>query len=240
MTDDAYLNGYARICGIYATGVYMSLCRHVNKQQTCFPGIDHIAEELNISRPSVIKGIKALEDQSIILVIRSKRKDGKQLPNEYALIDKSLWKPKAESTTFTREAESTTLQSRVNEIYSAESTRLTVRKHKEKVTQKQQYASQNDARLIESVIESFKGISPTETPRWYGNKTQRGAADRLISVYGFDHVQKVIALLPKTNKIPYFPSINSPDQLSKKWKQLEAAFERKKTESKLKSNVAFA
>ena len=35
--NDEYLNGYARLCGINATGVYMSLSRHVDKKQTCFP-----------------------------------------------------------------------------------------------------------------------------------------------------------------------------------------------------------
>jgi len=33
ITDDLFLNGYARFLGIYAVGVYGSLCRHANKEQ---------------------------------------------------------------------------------------------------------------------------------------------------------------------------------------------------------------
>ena len=53
--DDAYLNGYAKICGIYATVVYNSLCRHANfYNQECFPSLKKIAEEHNISKPKVV------------------------------------------------------------------------------------------------------------------------------------------------------------------------------------------
>lgn len=88
----------------------------------------------------------------------------------------------------------------------------------------------SDAGLINQIIEAFKEVSPTEVSKWYGNKTQRGAVDRLIVEYGFEQVGKVVKLLPKTNKIPYFPSISTPDQLSKKWGQLADAFARKKGE----------
>jgi hypothetical protein len=37
--DDEYLNGYARLCGWNATLVYMSICRHADKDQYSFPRI---------------------------------------------------------------------------------------------------------------------------------------------------------------------------------------------------------
>lgn len=85
--DDLYLNGYAKKCGIYATGVYLSLCRHANKEQSCYPSIGKIAEELNISRSQVIRVIKVLKKHNIIRVIRI----GKKLNNRYLLLDKSEW-----------------------------------------------------------------------------------------------------------------------------------------------------
>jgi len=85
--DDIYLNGYAKICGIYATGVYMSLCRHANNKQFSFPSINKIAEELNISRDSVIRAIRKLEKHLIVIVDRPKR----TAHNTYYLVDKSLW-----------------------------------------------------------------------------------------------------------------------------------------------------
>ncbi|MDD5146057.1 MAG: helix-turn-helix domain-containing protein [Candidatus Pacebacteria bacterium] len=85
--DDLYLNGYAKKCGIYATGVYLSLCRHANKEQLCYPSLKTIAKELKISRSQVIRAIKILKENKIIKVIRI----GKKLNNRYLLIDKSEW-----------------------------------------------------------------------------------------------------------------------------------------------------
>lgn len=85
--DDLYLNGYAKKCGIYATGVYLSLCRHANREQQCYPSIGKIAEELDISRSQVIRVIKVLKKHNIIKVIRI----GKKLNNRYLLLDKSEW-----------------------------------------------------------------------------------------------------------------------------------------------------
>lgn len=85
--DDNYLNGWAKKCGIFATGVYMSLCRHADKGQKCWPSIEKVAEELNISESSVKNGLKALLDKNII----QKERLGKKLTNRYYLIDKSEW-----------------------------------------------------------------------------------------------------------------------------------------------------
>ena len=85
--DDFYLNGFAKKCGIYATGVYVSLCRHVNKEQQCWPSIRKIAEELNISEKQVSRSLAILEKYKIIF----KKRLGKKLNNRYILLDKSEW-----------------------------------------------------------------------------------------------------------------------------------------------------
>lgn len=86
--DDVYIDGYAKHCGIYATGVYISLCRHANKEQSCWPSHDKVAEELNISRSQVKRSLKILEKYNIIKKIRI----GKRQNNIYLLLDKSNWK----------------------------------------------------------------------------------------------------------------------------------------------------
>lgn len=85
--DDLYLSEYAKVCGIYATGVYVSLCRHANKEQKSWPSLDKIAQELNISKMSVRRGVGNLEKQNII----KRERMGKKLNNRYYLIDKSEW-----------------------------------------------------------------------------------------------------------------------------------------------------
>jgi len=86
--DDQFLNGYAKFLGVYAVGVYVSLCRHADKKQKCFPSIKRIAEELDIGRNSVIESLKRLDFWNIV----RKEREGKQLTNRYYLIDKNQWR----------------------------------------------------------------------------------------------------------------------------------------------------
>ena len=92
--DDAYLDGYARLCGWKATLVYLALCRHANKDQYCFPGIQLLAERLAISENSVKRGIQQLRHWQIIEVRREKRQNGTWRNNVYVLLDKSAWRAK--------------------------------------------------------------------------------------------------------------------------------------------------
>ena len=86
--DDAYYNGYAKICGPWASLVYLALCRHADiYRQTCFPSISLIAENLRISGRQVMRGLQILEEHNII---RRERTLGKG--NKYWLIDKKHWK----------------------------------------------------------------------------------------------------------------------------------------------------
>jgi hypothetical protein len=87
MMDDAYLNGWAKIIGIYGTGVYVALCRHASvSEQQCFPSGGLMAEELAISRWAVVKALKKLRDHHIISV--QGKRGGKHI---YTLLDKSCW-----------------------------------------------------------------------------------------------------------------------------------------------------
>jgi hypothetical protein len=86
--DDRFLSGWAARVGIYAVGVYVCLCRHADKNQSCFPGIKTIAEQLNISEASTKRAINALEKFNII----KRERIGKRQSNRYYLLDKKVWK----------------------------------------------------------------------------------------------------------------------------------------------------
>ena len=101
LVDDEYFNGYGKLCGISATGVYIVLCRHVGRAQSCFPSKKTIAEKLGISERSVYSAIKKLEQCNIIKVeSRGRKQDGSYKSLTYYLLDKSTWKkvPKANVT----------------------------------------------------------------------------------------------------------------------------------------------
>ena len=89
VVDDVYLNGYAKVCGVYATGVYIALCRHADfTRQTCFPSISLLARKLNISGRQVMRALRILEDWGIIKKEKTKGKG-----NRYWLIDEKYWNP---------------------------------------------------------------------------------------------------------------------------------------------------
>lgn len=122
--DDEYLNGYAKLCGVFGTAVYNSLCRHASKDQECFPSVDLMAEQHGISRPSVLKGMKNLKEWGIVKIIKEKdTKTNRQKNNVYILMDRVLWKATpskgdllgAESTSDTEPSQSQN-KSRVNDI----------------------------------------------------------------------------------------------------------------------------
>lgn len=96
--DDAYLNGYAKLCGPNATLVYLCLCRHSDRHQESFPSVELMAEKTGISRDSVMRGIKTLVGWNIISKERERRGDKTWLNNRYALLDKSVWVAKPSST----------------------------------------------------------------------------------------------------------------------------------------------
>lgn len=100
--DDEYLDKYARICGVNATAVYMSLCRHVNGKQESFPSIGRIMSQHGFgSHNTVRKAIKELEVHGIITVKRERDpKTKRQMVNIYTLMDVASWnKPVSQNDT---------------------------------------------------------------------------------------------------------------------------------------------
>lgn len=91
---------------------------------------------------------------------------------------------------------------------------------------------------IVSVIDAFKTVN-SSYKKWFGNTTQRSAIKNLIETHGLERVLQVIAILHKTNVIPYMPVINTPLQLEEKWSALESALTKKKNELQNKNNIAF-
>lgn len=93
--------------------------------------------------------------------------------------------------------------------------------------------------LISEMIHAFTEFNPA-AQKFYARPPQRDACSRLIKTHGLEKVLKVISVLPKTNRVRYFPTITSPMQLEDKWVQLEAAWDKKKIElQESKGKVAF-
>lgn len=92
--DNEYLNGYAKIFGAIGTAVYMSLCRHVDSDQKCFPSERLIAEELDITEKTVRNHLRVLEKWNLISIEKRRSPQGKYQHKFYYLIDKTEWREK--------------------------------------------------------------------------------------------------------------------------------------------------
>lgn len=96
--DNEFIDTYARVLGVHATAVYLSLCRHVDNQtQECFPGMRLMADELAICTRTVERAISTLEKWNFISVSRTPRSDGKRQNNGYMLISRYDWKHPGDS-----------------------------------------------------------------------------------------------------------------------------------------------
>lgn len=79
---------------------------------------------------------------------------------------------------------------------------------------------------VDAVAEGIKRMADTVNAtcrQYYSRRSQREPLQRLIHLYGHEIVFQVIALLPKTNRIAYMPTVTTPVQLENKWADLEAA-----------------
>src|SRR3972149_9700829 len=91
--DDAYLDRYARVLGVTASTVYMSLCRHADRNQECFPSQELIAREHNISPRSVKRSIQRLKEANMILIRRERLSHGRWRNNVYVLLARGHLRP---------------------------------------------------------------------------------------------------------------------------------------------------
>lgn len=226
--DDSYLNGYAKHLGTTNSMVYFVLCRHADKHQECFPSYEHMADKLGVSEATIKRGIRTLCEWNIIAIGKRKRAGGKFLHNSYTLLDKSVWQNKPEVTNDLRSPEVTGEPHQRSPMHST-----TGHPRPDKDTHKKE-AHIKDTHLISEtivsqdiplLIEEFKIVNPSYG-KWFGNTTQRGACERMLSVHGFDYLKKIIALLPKTNRTQYMPTITTPLMLEDKMAQLVSGLEK--------------
>lgn len=137
--------------------------------------------------------------------------------------DFEKWVPLPKKVTVTQ------LGTAVTNMGSKSNPKRLIQKKKETMTKEKEKASQGDAGGIVKVIELFKEVNPAYR-KWFANKTQRAASQRLYDAHGIETLAQVLNLVRKTNGMAYFPTITTPDQLENKWAALEAAMRKKKQE----------
>ncbi|MDD4411783.1 MAG: helix-turn-helix domain-containing protein [Bacilli bacterium] len=240
--DDAYLNGYAKLCGVYATAIYNSLSRHSNFQtQECFPSIDSMAKQHSMDKKTAIKAIKTLEKWHIVFVLKRKNKKTKrQLPNTYILLDKSEWIHKPQSRV---EEEDLDIESRVDVVPDPSGFQgksrvddvhckddIVLRTTNSNVIDEPEVRS-NGQELLNLF---YKEINPNIK---FNNKTTRADAEWLMDKYGIEKIESMVLYIKQHQGEQYFPSISTPTQLRDKMAQLINYLNKNKGENNNKDNM---
>lgn len=228
--DDEYLNGYARLCGVNATLVYLCLCRHADRHQESFPSIKLMAEKTGVSNRSVIRGIQTLIEWNIISKERERKEDAKWLNNRYVLLDKSVWKSKPSATQSPgsqvpkkTEPSATDDQSQVPQVH----TKVTHSKDTHISISKQSLRGSE----VNQIIELFKDVNPTYE-EFFKNKTERGAVEYLLEKFGFEKVSRTVEALQEIINKKYAPKITKPTELKRDLGKLIAFHSQEKDKNK--------
>ncbi len=191
--------------------------------------LSDLAEQMGTAEMTVSRNLHRLEDQGYIKLIRTPyglsirvKKAKKRFNKNDVSNGKKRSNKDVDSPNINVESPNENVES--NKTVSVDI--------KEDITDTAKIA---ESKVIIEVINAFKEVNPS-FGRWYSRPPQRESIKRLLKVHERDKLLRVIALLPKTNTIPYFPTITSPIQLEEKWASLESALIKKKTEVTKKEN----
>ena len=85
--DSKLMSGYEKL-------VFIAIKRHLNSESSqAFPSIKTICSHTGLSKPTVIKAIKSLEDKEILAVEHRESEERGHMSNLYTLMDyKEMWK----------------------------------------------------------------------------------------------------------------------------------------------------
>jgi hypothetical protein len=230
--DNEYLNGLGKEMGPIGIAVYVSLCRHADQDQKCFPAQQTIAEEIGVGTRTVVNYLGRLEERNVIRKKRERTNDGKWLNNVYYLIDKTEWvypsardadgKPSANKD----KAKCRKMQSQVHQMHTNNTNKKYTNSNNTNI------ATQSVAgKDINNLIDLFESVNPTHN-RLFKNKTQRKAIEDLVKKWGKDKIEWIIKVIPKTNEMKYAPTITTPIQLADKLGNLVAFIKKSKIKNK--------
>jgi len=229
--ENDYFNGFGKILGAKAIAVYVSLCRHADNEQKCFPAQKTIAEETKLGERTVRNIIRELEKYKIIETTKERNSRGQWLNNVYWLLDKSEWiyPPEATSADGKPEAKNDISRGKKRHIQRQpvplNNTNRNNTNNNIILHTKQSFDDLN------SLIYLFKNVNPSYK-QLFKRKTERNALERLIKEHGVDKITKIIKILPKSNQIKYAPIITTPIQLENKLGVLLAFFKQESGKSR--------
>ena len=173
--------------------------------------ISYIQKALTISRPTVIKTIKALIEKGLI----------KRVSESHYMVVKKLYQQDVASKETLPVASKETLPVASKEtlpnIYNTNNNT-----NNNSCVEHSKIKENNEIRHFLSL---FKSVNPSYR-LLFSNRTERGAMKRLLEAHGDEKVSNMIAYLQKSNGKQYFPTITTPYELEMKLGKLIVAIKR--------------
>lgn len=196
--------------------VFMWLCSYANKDGTCYPSRKTLAKDAGITIRTVDAHLKKLEEIGVIVkTSRSDENVSRSNLYQIMLVEQNIHQgsagnapPPVQEMHHPRAGNAHRTIS--NELNNIELNNIT---------------SSSAASDVSEIIKLFESVDPKNRTN-YGNITQRKAVTFLIEEYGKEEVCRRIEFLPRSNTMPFFPTITTPVQLKEKWVSLESAAQR--------------
>ncbi len=218
----------------YEQSLYLTMKRIAGENGTCFASPKAIGKTMGVSENTVKKYRKYLLKRGWI-ELTGKRKSGKtsQMIDEYKIID--LWKFNTDY--YTKVSLDDTLKvspddekvstgdGKVSPVaYEEEPMK---KKIEEDIVASKLAVVDTKGKEINDIIGLFKEINPSYE-KFYKNTTQRRAIENLLKKFPAEQIKRIIEFLPKSNKMPYCPTITTPLQLEDKVANLAACLQKEK------------
>lgn len=191
--------------------------------------LSQFVRETGMKKQNVWRSILKLEEMNLIVIKKDTDTNIFQINKDY-----SAWKPVSKKITV---AKKITRVSKKDKAEVAKKIHTITNTTKDTITK-----DSTETSSVKEIVELLSLFSEINPKKFYGSPPQRLAAMRLIATHGMEKLKKVMAILPKTNKMPYMPTITTPYQLEDKWASLEANLIKKKVEFEAKNEkykVAF-
>ena len=192
--------------------------------------LSQFVEKTGMRKPDVCRALAKLLTMNVIVSEKANDRFG---VTKYSLNKNyEKWQPLAKKLTLVSEKANAKIKKPLRHMKTPlAKKRHTKDKYKDNTTKDNSEPCSPDVAHIIKLFESTN----QNCKRYYGNKTQREAVENLIESYGTQRLEDVIEkTLPKTNKIPYFPTITTPVQLRDKWATLEAQIVKSRNEKIIK------
>jgi len=205
-------------------GLISSLCK---KEGYCWASNKFLSEQSKIPIGTVRRYLKILENKNwikseLIKEEGNERKIFLQFP--IFIVKNSMRKQGAMSQNEHRAMLTITNNREQSYAHAPEQNIPNINKDKNKyitISKEIVKSASSQGKEINELIAKFKAINPSYE-RFFANKTQRGAMERLLKKMGREKLEQILDILPAIFGKPYAPRITSPLKLEEKLADLFA------------------